>query len=62
MVIEFEFFDICLSDFNLGGSLACCIFINGRYGLIDLIGWIVWQDFVYIGDFVNGIVCFSFSG
>lgn len=42
MVIEFEFFDICLSDFNLGGSLACCIFINGRYGLIDLIGWIVW--------------------
>ncbi len=62
MVTELEFLDIRLNDFRQGGTLARCVFSNGRHGLIDQAGRIARRDLAYIGRFVNGVARFSFSG
>lgn len=62
IVTELEFLDIRLDDFKKGGTLARCIFSNGRHGLIDQTGRLARKELTYVGEFVDGLARFSFSG
>jgi hypothetical protein len=62
LVTELEFWDIREEDFKQGNTTARCVFTNGRHGLIDRQGRIVRSDLAYLGEFVNGIARFSFTG
>ena len=62
LVTELDFWDIKLEDFHKGAPLARVTFSNGRQGLIDRIGKVVKKDMAYVGNFVNGVARFSFTG
>jgi hypothetical protein len=62
LVTELDFWDIRFDDFFQGSPLARVTFSNGRQGLINKIGRIVRSDLAYVGDFVNGVARFSFTG
>lgn len=49
LVIEVDFFDVCLEDFKVDLFVVCVIFLNGCYGLVDWFGWLVCKDIIYIG-------------
>jgi hypothetical protein len=62
LVTELDFWDIRLKDFHDGSPAARVSFSDGKQGLIDLRGRILKKDIAYIGDFVNGVAKFSFTG
>lgn len=62
LVTEMDFWDVRFDDFRRGYPMARCVFANGRHGMVDRIGRIIRRDMAYIGDFVNGVARFSFSG
>ena len=62
LVHEVDLFDIRLSDFDRGLSVARCIFTNGKQGLVNRIGKIIRKDLAYVGDFEDGVARASIKG
>lgn len=62
VVKEVDLVDIRLSDFDNGGSVARCITVSGRHGLINRIGKVLCENFAYIGEFHNGLARTSMKG
>ncbi|TAK36573.1 MAG: WG repeat-containing protein, partial [Saprospiraceae bacterium] len=62
LVHEVELVDIRLNDFDKGLPAARCSFINGRHGLVTRIGKVLRKDFVFIGDFHDGVARASMKG
>lgn len=62
LVREVDLVDIRLSDFDEGLPVARCIFLNGRQGLVNRIGKIIRKDFVYVGEFHDGVARVSTKG
>ena len=62
LVHEVDMVDIRLNDFDKGLPVARCSFLNGRHGLVTRIGKVLRKDFVFIGDFHDGVARASMKG
>lgn len=62
LITELNFWDIRFDDFRKGYPIARCIFENGRQGLILKTGTVLLKDFIYIGEFSEGIARVSMKG
>jgi WG repeat protein len=62
LVHEVDMVDVRLSDFDRGLPVARCSFVNGRQGLVTRIGKVIRKDFVFIGDFHDGVARASMKG
>ncbi|MEM9886438.1 MAG: WG repeat-containing protein [Bacteroidota bacterium] len=55
LVTPMDFIHIAFEDFEQGASVARCIFLDGKHGLIDNIGQIILRDAAYIDEFEDGV-------
>ncbi|MCB0663097.1 MAG: WG repeat-containing protein, partial [Saprospiraceae bacterium] len=62
LITEMNLWDIRFDDFRKGYPLARCIFENGRHGLILKTGTVLLKDFIYIGEFSEGMARVSMKG
>lgn len=62
LVHEVDLLDVRLGDFDKGMPVARCIFTSGKHGLVNRIGKIIRKDFVFMGEFEEGVARVSLKG
>jgi hypothetical protein len=62
LISDIQFWDIRFDDFRKGYPVARCIFDNGRHGLVLKTGTVLLKDFIYIGNFSEGLARVSMKG